>query len=179
MNDMIGQIVDELGLDRLDAYGQSYLTEHTSFTEAVKDILSGDMSVFEALSRQIVDAVNSEIMQTKEYIVGMLVFLLVAAMFNRMVNSKNSYLNSVSFLMVYGALMLILMESFAKIEGLVTSAIDGLIGFMNMMIPVYASTLVMTGNISTGSVYYRMDIQIAAGAGCPDIFVFSPDKQHV
>ena len=154
MNDIIGRIIDELGLDRLDTYGQSYLVEQTTFTEAVKEILSGGSSVFEALGRQLVDAVSNEIMQTKEYIVGMLVFLLTAAMFNRMVNSKNSYLNSVSFLMVYGALMLILMESFTKIEGLVTSAIDGVIGFMNMMIPVYASTLVMTGNISTGSAYY-------------------------
>lgn len=154
MNDIMGRIIDELGLDRLDTYGQSYLVEQTTFTEAVKEILSGGSSVFEALSRQLVVAVSNEIMQTKEYIVGMLVFLLTAAMFNRMVNSKNSYLNSVSFLMVYGALMLILMESFTKIEGLVTSAIDGVIGFMNMMIPVYASTLVMTGNISTGSAYY-------------------------
>ncbi len=154
MNDIIGQIIDELGLDKLDSYSQSYISEHTGFTDMVRELVSGDTSVFEALGRQIRDAVTAELMQTKEYIAGMLIFLLVAAMLNRMINSKNSYLNSVSFLMVYGALMLILMESFTRIEALVTSTIDGLIGFMNMMIPVYASTLVLTGNISTGSAYY-------------------------
>lgn len=154
MNDIIDQIIDELGLDKLDSYSQSYISEHTGFTDMVRELVSGDTSVFEALGRQIRDAVTAELMQTKEYIAGMLIFLLVAAMFNRMINSKNSYLNSVSFLMVYGALMLILMESFTRIEALVTSTIDGLIGFMNMMIPVYASTLVLTGNISTGSAYY-------------------------
>ncbi len=154
MNDIIGQIIDELGLDKLDSYSQGYISEHTGFTDMVRELVSGDTSVFEALGRQIRDAVTTEFMQTKEYIAGMLIFLLVAAMFNRMINSKNSYLNSVSFLMVYGALMLILMESFTRIEALVTSTIDGLIGFMNMMIPVYASTLVLTGNISTGSAYY-------------------------
>lgn len=154
MNDVIGQIIDELGLDRLDTYSRSYISEHTSFTDMVRELVSGDTSVFEALGRLIRDSVTAELMQTKEYIAGMLIFLLVAAMFNRMINSKNSYLNSVSFLMVYGALMLILMESFTRIEALVTSTIDGLIGFMNMMIPVYASTLVLTGNISTGSAYY-------------------------
>ena len=35
MNDIIGRIIDELGLDRLDTYGQSYLVEQTTFTEAV------------------------------------------------------------------------------------------------------------------------------------------------
>lgn len=154
MNDIIGQIIDELGLDKLDSYSQSYISEHTGFTDMVRELVSGDTSVFEALGRQIRDAVTTEFMQTKEYIAGMLIFLLVAAMFNRMINSKNSYLNSVSFLMVYGALMLILMESFTRVEALVTSTIDGLIGFMNVMIPVYASTLVLTGNISTGSAYY-------------------------
>ena len=154
MSGVIDEIIGELGLDSLNTYSEGYLVDKSSFADMVRDVLDGKMSVFDVLLQQLENSFVTEILGTKDYFIGVLSFLFITAMFNKMVNSKNSYLNSVSFLMVYGALMVLLMESFAKLEVIVITTIDGLIGFMNVLIPVYATTLIVTGNISTGSSYY-------------------------
>lgn len=154
MSGVIDEIIGELGLDSLNTYSEGYLVDKSSFADMVRDVLDGKMSVFDVLLKQLENSFVTEILGTKDYFIGVLSFLFITAMFNKMVNSKNSYLNSVSFLMVYGALMVLLMESFAKLETIVITTIDGLIGFMNVLIPVYATTLIVTGNISTGSSYY-------------------------
>lgn len=154
MEEIIDDIINELGLDCLNTYSQGYLVNKPTFADLVTQIMNGDRSVSEIIISQVSNIIASECFGTKELFVGIFSFVFIAAIFNKITSSKNTYLNSVSFLMVYGALMVLLMDSINGLELVLTNTIDGLIGFMNLLIPVYATTLIVTGNLSTASAYY-------------------------
>jgi stage III sporulation protein AE len=58
--------------------------------------------------------------------------------------------------MIYSTLMVLLMQSFFLVRDIATEGMDGMLKFLNALIPTYSMTLIFTGSAVSGAVSYEI-----------------------
>ena len=68
----------------------------------------------------------------------------------------SGYVSNMSFLVVYGAMMLLLMQSFLLLHQVLQDGMQMVIDFLEALVPAYATTLMLSGNAASAGIFYEM-----------------------
>ena len=151
------KILEEIELDELDEFSESYLPKKWSFSELVEHIMQDGIHSSDAgaLCEYVYQMVFYEMASAKNMVVRVLSYAAVFMLFGNVIETKERYITDVSFLMVYAAMMVVLLQTFSLISETVNEGMNRVISFLAAMIPAYATSLVFSGNASTGTFFYE------------------------
>lgn len=158
------QILRELDYGELDTCLEDQLSSKVSFEDVVKSLLSDGLGTEtrEKVTTYVYDIFFYEIANGKDYFIQILCFTILFAMLQKLLVIKNSYVTDISFLMVYAGIMTLLLKSFSLMSQQAMAGLDSMISFMTALIPVYASTLLLTGCTATAAVFYEVAFVLIA-----------------
>ena len=88
--------------------------------------------------------------------VQMLLLAILFAVTNRVCMTCSGYVSNMSFLVVYGAMMLLLMQSFLLLHQVLQDGMQMVIDFLEALVPAYATTLMLSGNAASAGIFYEM-----------------------
>lgn len=159
-NDVTGQIMKELDLEEIDGTGwePEELPEKLKFSDLVEafvekgtDGIDGGM-----VCEYVFDFFFYEISAARPLFTELLAVSLLFALFGRLLVTKQAYVSQIGFFAVYTGVLLLLLQSFTLIAGVVEDGIGKIVSFMTAFIPTYATTLFVSGNPASAGVFYEM-----------------------
>jgi stage III sporulation protein AE len=147
-----------LKLDEVDSYIGSQLNGGLSFRELVEQLVEngGVTGGIKDIGNWIVTLFFGELADGKTLLLQMLMLACLFAVFQRLLLRPDAYISQMSFLGVYGAVMMLLMESFLLVSQVVESGISDVTNFLKVLVPAYATTLMLCGNAATAGIFYEM-----------------------
>ena len=102
------------------------------------------------------DSVFYEISTIRPIFLKMLCFGILFSIVQKLISTKNKYISDVGFLVIYGTIMALLLQSFSLVKEIAIQGLDSLLQFLTVLIPTYAMTLVFSGNAITGGIFYEV-----------------------
>lgn len=154
-NIYIEEMLKEIGGKELDNYVEGRMDNRLTFTGLVKELALEDKSDYLNLIGQYVfDTFFYEIKSVREIMLQLICFVAAFAILNRGLITTRGYVYDMSFLMVYCAMMLLLVQSFGLIGQEVQRGIEQMITFLSVLIPAYSFALVFSGNATTAASFY-------------------------
>lgn len=159
-HDVTGQIMKELDLEKIDGTGwePEELPEKLKFSDLVEvfvekgtDGIDGGM-----VCEYVFDVFFYEISAARPLFTELLAVSLLFALFGRLLVTKQAYVSQIGFFAVYTGVLLLLLQSFTLIAGVVEEGIGKIVSFMTAFIPTYATTLFVSGNAASAGVFYEM-----------------------
>jgi stage III sporulation protein AE len=154
----IEKLLALLQLDSVDSYVQNESAGQLSFRELVEQMVadgSGGMN-FKNIAGQVFSLFFGELAEGKTLLVQILLLACLFAVFQRILVRPDAYVSQMSFFVVYGAVILLMMESFLLVSEVVESGISDVTGFLQVLVPAYATTLMLSGNAATAGIFYEM-----------------------
>jgi stage III sporulation protein AE len=147
-----------LKLDEVDSYVGSRINSSLSFRELVEEIAQngGGFQSLRIVGSQILSLFLGELAEGKTLLLQMLLIACLFAVFQRLLIRQDTYVSQMSFFVVYGAVILLLMESFLLVSGVAESGISNLTDFLQLLVPAYATTLMLSGNAASAGIFYEM-----------------------
>lgn len=139
-----------------------FLNGHLRIKMDVKELIGQiTLNGLEALNRENItqlffDTIFYEISIVRPIFVKMLVFVLLFSVIQRLLISRKSYVSTMGFLFIYSTLMVLVMQSFFLVRDISTEGLNGILSFLQALIPTYTVSLVFTGNAVSGAVAYEL-----------------------
>ena len=157
-NAWLEAILDELDFDELEAYVGTEVSERISFEDLVNAFISDGFDALDghAIATWVFDIFFYELATAKTYFLQMLVFTAIFAIFKQVLDMRSHYVSEVTFLMVCAVLMTLLLSSFALIAEEAQSAITRMIAYLSVLVPVYATVLLVSGNAVSAGAFYEL-----------------------
>ena len=127
--------------------------EKYSFLEFVEALLK-EGSIGEKLQtigEYVFDTFLYELSVEKSFFIYMIGFVLIFALFQNVLVGKNKYLSRVSFYLAYITVMTVVMQSFMVLTNVAREAIEEILTFMELLITIYETILIFTGNVATAT----------------------------
>lgn len=151
-------IMEELNLKEVDTFSEDNLPERISFSGMVAQMVENGVSGLdgETVCTWVFDLFFYELANAKPLFIQMLIFAVLFAVINRFFINCGTYVSEMSFLMVYGAMMILLMQSFLLVSEVVTEGVAKVSEFLAALVPAYATTLMLSGNAATAGAFYEM-----------------------
>lgn len=159
-NDYLEQILEEMDLSALDAFSYEFLPDRQSFGEVVSQLLWQKSLRFSDILAGIGQCFWYELQQTRPIVTGVLLLTIGYAVFGRYLQGEKKQLNDMTYVAVYGAFMVILMESFLQISNVAANGVTLLTQYLTGLIPTYATTLALSGNLTSGACFYELTFGI-------------------
>lgn len=162
----LNKIVEQLNLSQVDSFTEKELPERYQFSDMVNDLIddygtsgTGDESRTEWLGhigKYILDLFFYEMTSAKPLFVEMILLAILFAVTNRVSMTCSKYVSNMSFLVVYGAMMILLMQSFLLVNEVLQTGLDAVMEFLEVVVPAYATTLMLSGNAASAGIFYEM-----------------------
>ncbi len=139
-----------------------FLNEHfrgkMTFEAFVSQIAKDGLSAINAenVTTLVFDSLLYEISAARPIFLKMLCFGILFSIVQKLICTKNKYISDVGFLLIYGTVMALLMQSFSLVKEIAISGLEHLLQFLHVLIPTYAVTLVFSGNAVTGGIFYEI-----------------------
>ncbi|MBQ3560164.1 MAG: stage III sporulation protein AE [Agathobacter sp.] len=161
MTDVSGyleEIIETLDFGALNDFLYEHMRSEMSFEELISQISIYGLEALnkENITQMFFDALFYEISIARPIFVKMLMFSLLFSVIHRLLVSKKTYVSNIGFLLIYTTLMVLLMQSFYMVRDIAIEGMNGILTFLNALIPTYAMTMVFTGNGVSGAVTYEM-----------------------
>jgi stage III sporulation protein AE len=155
-------IFKELNLQEVDDFSEDVLPERMTLSGVTKTLLGSGISGIDAssLMEWVADVFFYELSEAKPFFIQMLLCALLFSVCNRFFIDGKRYINHLSFLFIYGAMMILLLRSFLLVGDVVEEGIDMICDFMKTLIPAYATTLLLSGNAASAGAFYEMTFGI-------------------
>lgn len=152
------KLLELLKLDGVDSYVDGTLDGQLSFRELVEQLVAdkGIGDGIRSIAGQAVSLFFGELSGGRTLLLQMLLLACLFAVFQRLLLRQDGYVSRMCFFPVYGAVILLLMESFLLVSDVVESAITDVTGFLEVLVPAYATTLLLSGNASSAGFFYEM-----------------------
>lgn len=162
------EIVEKLNLSRVDSFTEKELPERYQFSDMVNDLINdysasdgtqGDKSRTEWLGhigKYILDLFFYEMSSSKPLFVEMILLAILFAVTNRVSMTCSKYVSNMSFLVVYGAMMILLMQSFLLVNEVLQEGLNAVMEFLQVVVPAYATTLMLSGNAASAGIFYEL-----------------------
>ena len=156
------EILGAIDFDGLNQFVHEHFRGKTTFEELVSKFAVEGFSVFnlENMKSLFLDSVFYEISVARIIFLKMLCVGILFSIIQKMISTKNKYISDVGFLLIYSTIMALLMQSFSLVKELALSGMNSLTGFLNAVIPTYATALVFSGNAITGGIFYEIALII-------------------
>lgn len=160
--DYLETIFEELRLEQLDSYITDQIPVKMSFSSLVEMLVYEGVDSLDAgtIGKWFFDLFFYEISAAKPLFIQMLVFATLFAVLNRFFVNCKRYVTDLSFFIVYSAMMTLLMQSFLLVGNVVQEGVQEVCTFLSTLVPAYASTLLLSGNISSAGCFYELSFGI-------------------
>lgn len=161
MTDVSGyleEIIETLDFSALNRFLHEHMRVEMNFEELISQISVHGLEAInkENITQMFFDAVFYEISIARPIFIKMLMFTILFSVIQRLLVSKKTYVSSIGFVLIYATLMVLLMQSFYMVRDVAIEGMNGILSFLNALIPTYAMTMVFTGNAVSGAVAYEM-----------------------
>lgn len=161
MTDVSGyleEIIETLDFSSLNNFLHEHMRSEMSFEELISQISLYGLEAInkENITQMFFDAVFYEMSIARPIFVKMLCFSVLFSVIHRLLVSRKTYVSNIGFLLIYSTLMVLLMQSFYMVREIALEGMNGILTFLNALIPTYAMTMVFTGNAVSGAVAYEM-----------------------
>ncbi len=157
-NEYLEEIIATLDFQSLNQFLNEHLRVKMSFEELITQV---SIHGIDALNRENItqfffDTLFYELSIARPIFLKMLLFSVLFSLIQRLLSSKKTYVSNIGFLLIYATLMVLLMQSFFLVRELAMEGMDGMLGFLNALIPTYTLTMVFTGNAVSGAMAYEL-----------------------
>ena len=161
MTDVSGyleEIIETLDFSALNRFLHEHMRVEMNFEELISQISVHGLEAInkENITQMFFDAVFYEISIARPIFIKMLMFTILFSVIQRLLVTKKTYVSSIGFVLIYATLMVLLMQSFYMVRDIAIEGMNGILSFLNALIPTYAMTMVFTGNAVSGAVAYEM-----------------------
>lgn len=148
--------LEELETGFLEISGQTGF----SFSETVLGLLKGELPFDpEELPGMIADLLLGQLRQQKQMALQILVIVLASAVFSNFVKVfDSSQIADISFFMMYLLISTLLMRSFLTMNQSVVRTCSGLNRFMQLLLPAYLVTIVMSSGTASAIGFYEITL---------------------
>ncbi|MCI5855886.1 MAG: stage III sporulation protein AE [Agathobacter sp.] len=154
----IEKLLELLKLDTVDSYLGEHLDGNLSFYELVAQNVEneGKLQGVQNIGKQIWNLFFSELAGGKALLLQMLLLSCLFAFFQRLLVKTDTYVSQMSFFIAYGAVILLMMQSFLLVSTVVESGMSDVTGFLQVLVPAYATTLMLSGNTASAGMFYEL-----------------------
>lgn len=156
-------LLEEIDFTDVEKFlGENEETKDFSFQDLIRSLLSQEeqLNKKEVFDR-IWDLAASELVESKGIFVQLLIMCAAFAVLHNFANVfENSQIHTTCFFMFYMALITLLMKSYLLIHQIITSVMDSLTGFMQVLIPAFCMALIFTNAMSTAAVFYQIAVAV-------------------
>ena len=157
-NGYIGRLLELLKLDEIENYVGEQFSGNLSFRELVIQMTQkGEGSWnLKTVMEHIFSLVFSELTDGRTLLIQMLLLVCLFAVFQRFLVQGEPFVSEMSFFLVYGGMMLLMMQSFLLVSDVTQDGISSVIEFVQVLVPAYATTLMLSGNAASAGIFYEM-----------------------
>lgn len=151
--------LDMLDTDELDEFlGSQEETEDITFTDMLGQLAQGKWEVDgQKLMDQIAGLLWEEIAENKGLLVMVLLLAVSCAFVKNFTDTfRNTYVSDICFAMIYVQMMVLLLRSFQLAGGIVTDALNRIVEFMTMLVPVFCVSLSFSMANLTSAGFYQL-----------------------
>lgn len=151
--------LDMLDTDELDEFLRSQEeTEDITFTDMLGQLAQGKWEVDgQELMDQIAGLLWEEIAENKGLLVMVLLLAVSCAFVKNFTDTfRNTYVSDICFAMIYVQMMVLLLRSFQLAGGIVTDALNRIVEFMTMLVPVFCVSLSFSMANLTSAGFYQL-----------------------
>lgn len=150
---------DMLDVGELDTFvqGQEELDDIT-FSDLVGQLIQGKWELDgKKLMDQLLELLWSEI-ETNKGLLIMVLLLAVSCTFVKNIAEafRNSYVSDICFALIYMQMMVMLLKSFQIAGGIVTDALNRIVEFMTVLVPVFCMSLSLSMANLTSAGFYQL-----------------------
>ncbi|MDE7436384.1 MAG: stage III sporulation protein AE [Lachnospiraceae bacterium] len=154
---------DMLDVGELDNFvqGQEELDDIT-FSDLVGQLIQGKWELDgKKLMEQLLELLWSEI-ETNKSLLIMVLLLAVSCTFVKNIAEafRNSYVSDICFALIYMQMMVMLLKSFQIAGGIVTDALNRIIEFMTVLVPVFCMSLSLGLANLTSAGFYQLAFMV-------------------
>lgn len=152
------EIVDALDFHSLNEFLNEHMRIKMDVTELIKEISINGLDALnqENITQLFFDTIFYEISIARPIFVKILLFAILFSLVHRLLVSKKTYVSNMGFLLIYTTLMVLLMQSFFLVRDIAVEGLNGILSFLQALIPTYTMAMVFTGNIVSGGVTYEI-----------------------
>lgn len=152
------EIVSALDFESLNQFLNEHMRIKMDVAELIQEI---SLNGLEALNKENItqlffDTIFYEISIARPIFVKILLFAILFSLIHRLLASKKTYVSNMGFLLIYTTLMVLLMQSFFLVRDIAMEGMNGILTFLQALIPTYTMAMVFTGNIVSGGVTYEI-----------------------
>lgn len=157
---VMDQMLEELQLEDLadGAWEPEDLPDQLTFGDLVEAFVEKGTEGVDGrmICDYIFDLLFYELEAAKPLFTELLAVSLLFALFGKLLITRQEYVSEVGFFAVYTGVLLLLLNSFTLIASVVETGVENLVSFMTAFIPVYASTLFLSGNAASAGSFYQV-----------------------
>lgn len=158
VNGYLEEIIETLDFSALNDFLYEHMRIEMSFEELISQVSLNGLEAInkENITQMFFDSLFYELSIARPIFVKMLCFSILFSVINRLLSSKKTYVSNIGFLLIYSTLMVLLMQSFYMVRDIAMEGMDGILTFLNALIPTYTMTMIFTGNGVSGAFAYEM-----------------------
>ena len=158
VNTYLEEIIKALDFQSMDEYLKEHLRIEMDLAELIGQISINGLEALnkENVTQMFFDTIFYEISIARPIFVKMLVFSVLFSVIHRLLVAKKSYVSDMGFLLIYSTLMVLLMQSFFLVRDVAMEGMEGILTFLQALIPTYTMTMVFSGSAVTGAVAYEL-----------------------
>lgn len=158
MKEYLKEILEALDFESLNRFLYEHMRIEMDVTELIQAISLNGLDALnkESITQLFFDTIFYEISIARPIFVKILLFAVLFSVIHRLLVSKKTYVSDMGFLLIYSTLMVLLMQSFYLVRDIAMEGVNGILTFLQALIPTYTMTMVFTGNALTGAVAYEL-----------------------
>lgn len=157
-NTYMEDIIEELDFQSLDAFLNEHMRVEMDVSRLITELCTNGLEALskENITQMFFDSVFYEISIARPVFVKMLLFSVLFSIIHRLLTSKKTYVSNMGFLLIYTTLMVLLMQSFFLVRDIAIEGVNGILTFLQALVPTYTMAMVFTGNAVTGAFTYEL-----------------------
>ena len=158
VNTYLKEIIGELDFETLNQFLNEHMRMEMDLAELVSQISVNGIEILnkENITQLFFDAFLYEISIARPIFIKMLLFSVLFSVIHRLLSSRKTYVSHMGFLLIYTTMMVLLMQSFFLVRDIAMEGMDGILSFLQALIPTYSMTMIFAGNGITGAVTYEL-----------------------
>ncbi len=152
-------IMSEFDFGELESYlDEQFPNQKLSFSEMLEQLISGDTKItFQEVWKLIASQFAYEFQHTKGSIISLLLIVIIASIFRNFSGVfKDSQVSEIGFLVLYLLLITICLNSFQVLSESVVAGLGTLLGFLQLLAPVYFLSVAIATGSSTSIAFYTI-----------------------
>lgn len=151
--------MEQLDLGQIEAYlKEQDATKEIRFYDLVKNLATGKYSYDgQQLTKAVGRILWGELQDNKAILVTVLLLAVSCAFIHNFSDIfHNTYISDVCFFMIYMELIALLLQSYQMMSDIVVTAMNQIVDFMNMLIPVFGMSLAFSMADFTAAGFYQI-----------------------